>query len=201
MEAYAKGIVDTAMGTAGCNLVVVSKMGARDMGVVPGQMMSLNSNAGKDASVAVISEAMTLGKLVYTEVVEVLVTDVATIERNPGGEYRSFARGDRNVIVDPELGISIVYCSHNSVRPSLVPAVDAVRDSYVAQRAFFKFGGAKLYVEFQEEKPGRAPVNIVYAEINPARASTHDIRKIVRTVSLVNEIDCCIAKRERAATA
>lgn len=182
MDAYARDVLDTASRTDGCNLVVLSRVSDKPMGVVPGHLVSVDSNAGRDTCVGVMGEAMRLGRFSYTEAVEVVVTDSASMERAPG-EYRCFSRGNETVLVDLERGVSLVYCSHCGVRPALVPSVDTCRDSYVAQRAVFRFGGAKLFVEFQEESPGRPAVHRVYAEVRPGRASPKDVRNVLRVLA------------------
>jgi len=130
-----------------------------------------------------MAEAARIGRFLYTEAVEVVVTDSGTMERAPGGEYKCFSRGNEVVLVDSDRAVSIVYCSHSGVRPALVPSVDSCRDSYVAQRAVFRFGGARLFVEFQEEAPGRPGVHCAYAEVRPDRASPRDVRNILRAIA------------------
>lgn len=183
MDAYAKEILETARGVSGCNLVVLSKISRGNMAVVPGQMISVDSEVGKSAAVEAMSHAMRLGRFSYTEAVEVIVTDDATVERPPGGDFRCFSRSGETVLVDNDLGIAIDYCSQSSVRPALIPAVDNVRDSYTAQRAVFRFGAARLVVEFQEGTPERPSANIVYAEARPGKVSAKDVRNVLRALS------------------
>ena len=183
MDAYAREILETAARTEGCNLVILSSVSDKPMGVVPGEMVSVDSNLGRERSVGVMAKAMMIGRFSYTEAVEVVVTDSGTMERTPGGEYRCFSRGDEAVLVDSDRAVSLVYCSHSGVRPALVPSVDSCRDSYVAQRSVFRFGGAKLFVEFQEEVPLRRGVHRAYAEVRPGRASPKDVRNILRVLA------------------
>ena len=130
-----------------------------------------------------MAEAMRLGRFSYTEAVEVIVTDDVTVEKTPGGEFRCFKRGGDKMLVDSDLGIGINYFSQSSVRPALIPAVDNVRDSYIAQRAVFRFGAVKLVVEFQEGAGERPSANAVYAEARPGRATAKDVRNVLRAIS------------------
>ena len=107
MEPYANEILETASGLPGCNLVLLSKISRGDMAVVPGQMVSVNSDVGKAAAVEAMAEAMRLGRFSYTEAVEVIVTDDVTVEKTPGGEFRCFKRGGDKMLVDSDLGIGI----------------------------------------------------------------------------------------------
>ena len=183
MDAYAKDILETARGFSGCDLVVLSKISRENMAVVPGQMISVDSDVGKSAAVEAMSHAMRLGRFSYTESVEVIVTDEGTVERSPGGEFRCFSRKGETILVDNDLGIGIDYCSHSGVRPALIPAVDNLRDSYTAQRAIFRFGAARLVAEFQEGTPERPPASIVYAEARPGKVSAKDVRNVLRALS------------------
>lgn len=183
MDAYAREILETASRTEGCNLVILSRVSDKPMGVVSGEMVSVDSNVGREGSLGVMAEAARIGRFLYTEAVEVVVTDSGTMERAPGGEYRCFSRCNEVVLVDSDRAVSLVYCTHSGVRPALVPSVDSCRESYVAQRAVFRFGGARLFAEFQEEAPGRRGVHCAYAEVRPDRASPRDVRNILRVLA------------------
>lgn len=178
MDTYVRNIFETAFKAGECNLVVVNCLSEKDISVCPGELIGVDCNVGKQASTDAMAEAMLSGKYASTQTIETVVNDDVIMERNPDGEYRCYKRTDDTVYVDTDMRLSVVYCKHSSVKPNFVPSVDKARNVFLSQRAVFRFGTAKLIVEFQEG----SSVYKVYGEIIPGKTTHNEAKQLLQVM-------------------